>query len=215
MEPRLIKNTKTLTTHDWPEDMFIQGGAHGVVGVRSTGKSYTTAFVEAFPDTFIRGEGATITEAEDNAWKKYQRQLACSVHEYEARGYTNGLGICKKCGRSESDVFTGEQLGQFCFTCGVGTTYSCYSDKAYWDANMGWVRDPGRKEDKLNWYCEEHKLFKAERAAYDAIPTEPIKAEDIIAVLELISKPDFLDKAKAESDKKVASEEETETVGKE
>lgn len=206
MEPRLIRNTKVLTTHDWPEDMFIQGGEHGVVGVRSTGKTYTTAFVEAFPDTFIRGEGATIVEAEDMAWEKYQRQLACSAHEYEARGYTNGLGICKKCSRSESDVFTGEQLGQFCATCGVGTTYSCYSDKAIWDAEMGWIRDPATKEDKLNWYCEEHKLFKAERKAYEAIPREPIKPEDIIAVLEFLGKPD---------NNKVAEEESETLVGKE
>lgn len=188
MEPRLIRNTKVFTIHDWPEGILIQGGSHGIVGVRSTHTTYTTAFVEAFPDTFIRGEGETISEAEDDAWKKYQKQLSCEGHEYEARGYTNGLGFCKKCNRSQSRVFSGEQLGQFCFICGVGTTYSCYSDKAYWDAEMGWIRDPATKEDKVNWYCEEHKLFKAEKEAYDALPREPFSVEAMIEVLEVLGR---------------------------
>lgn len=187
MEPRLIKNTKVFTTHDWPEGMFIQGGEHGLVIARSKGETYITAFVEAFPDTFIRGEGKSITEAEDNAWEQYQKELSCGIHEYETRGYTNGAGFCKKCDQFQSKVFTGEQLGQFCIVCGVGT-YRCYSDKAYWDAEMGWVRDPGKKKDKVKWYCDEHKLFKAEKEAYDAIPNEPFSVEAMITVLEALGK---------------------------
>jgi hypothetical protein len=186
MEPRLIQNTKVFTTHDWPEGMFIQGGEHGLVITGSEGENYTTAFVEAFPDTFIRGEGKNITEAENSAWEQYQKVLSCGTHEYETRGYTNGAGFCKKCKQFQSKVFTGEELGQFCIVCGVGTTYSCYSDKAYWDTEMGWVRDPAKKEDKVKWYCEEHKLFRAEKEAYDDIPQELFSLEAMIAVLEIL-----------------------------
>lgn len=98
-----IKNTEHETRHPWPEDMFIQGGERGLV-ITGTGKpNYTTAFVEASPrGTFLRGEGATIAEAEDACWAMYQKVTACDGSgehgPYEARGYENGSGFCVKCG---------------------------------------------------------------------------------------------------------------------
>jgi hypothetical protein len=89
--------------HPWPEDTFLQGGARGVV-LSSTG-NYRTAFVEAFPTrprTFIRGEGATVPEAENEAWARWQTITSCPAHPdhgpFEARGYTNGSGFCARCG---------------------------------------------------------------------------------------------------------------------
>jgi len=106
---------------DWPEDCFVQGGGDGIVvskadfdkafsrldmvrGVlRLIAKKsaiYHTAFFEAFPespDTFIRGEGKTVEEAEENAWKQYTKITQCPGHEFEARGYKNGCGFCKRC----------------------------------------------------------------------------------------------------------------------
>lgn len=97
-----IKNTEHETTHPWPEGIFIQGGGSGLV---FSGKdSYTTAFVEVCPEgTFLRGEGATIGEAEDAAWAKYQTWINCDgtgePHgPWEARHYENGAGYCTRCG---------------------------------------------------------------------------------------------------------------------
>lgn len=108
--------------HPWPEGTFLQGGDKGVVFV-SDGTSYGTAFVEAHSGAhgFIRGEGATIADAEDDAWTKATRALECPGHEYEARHYKNGGGLCKHCGRFRSDVFTPTDLGLFCAACGEPT----------------------------------------------------------------------------------------------
>jgi hypothetical protein len=91
----------------WADDVYVQWGGKGVVFSKSKG-AYTTAFFEAFPKnhkTFIRGEGKDIAEAELDAFKQYQRHLACPNHEFEARSYTNGSGICKHCGLFMSKVF--------------------------------------------------------------------------------------------------------------
>ncbi len=91
----------------WEDDTYVPWGGKGLVLVKE-GESYTTAFFEAFPhnpDTFIRGEGRTVPEAEQDAWNKFQRIRACPGHEFERRGYTNGCGFCKHCNMSSSKAF--------------------------------------------------------------------------------------------------------------
>jgi hypothetical protein len=106
----------------WPHDCFVQCGGDGVVLPRNTittileggdmtpiakciagslPTTYRTAFFEAFPkfpDTFIRGEGATIEEAEMSCWRKYVKITSCPKHEFERRGRTDGYCYCKHCG---------------------------------------------------------------------------------------------------------------------
>ena len=106
---REIARTGQVARHPWPEDVFLQGGARGVVFQRGRDAKYYTAFVEAFPPrTFLRGEGATVAEAEDKCWEKYQRLADCPAHPdhgpFDARGYTNGAGFCTRCGSWFSDV---------------------------------------------------------------------------------------------------------------
>ena len=61
--------------------------------------SYRTAFVEAFPGTFLRGEGETIAEAEDACWAQYERLAACPHDQgFDRRSYVNGSGFCRRCG---------------------------------------------------------------------------------------------------------------------
>jgi len=120
-----------LCVREWPEDCFVQCGGNGIVvghgsfeemllstdPLKALGDeikkptSYRTAFFEAFPrnpDTFIRGEGKTIEEAEEQTWLKFQKYLACKGHEFEKRGYRNGAGFCKHCGMFGSKVFEPE-----------------------------------------------------------------------------------------------------------
>ena len=89
---RLVKNVRPAIRlqHPWPDDCFVQGGKSGIV--LSKAGNYTTAFVEASPrdpNTFLRGEGSTVEDAEDNAWAKLQQYLSCPSptgdHEYETR----------------------------------------------------------------------------------------------------------------------------------
>lgn len=122
-----------LCQHGWPDDCFVQCGGCGIVldtrvasiegmveGVKSLlegddkivkqqlAGSRTTAFFEAFPkalDTYIRGEGSTVEQAETHAWDQYQKRLACPQHEFERRGYKAGQGICKHCGLFNSKAF--------------------------------------------------------------------------------------------------------------
>lgn len=101
---RIIRNTQTEAVHDWPEDVMIQGGGDGIVFAK-TG-SYNTAFFEAFPaGTFLRGEGETLTAAEESCWQQYQVHIGCEHGPFERRQYTNGAGFCTKCGTWMNRVF--------------------------------------------------------------------------------------------------------------
>lgn len=128
-----IANTDVEAACDWPDGTFIQGGSDGLVLVRN-GDNYTTAFVEVHNDTigFIRGEGATIGDAEQEAWEKAQAVLSCESlarsgeHEWESRGYTNGAGFCKTCNRFGSQVFDVSEVGIPCYVCGVKTNWQTF-----------------------------------------------------------------------------------------
>ncbi|MFE6305001.1 hypothetical protein [Nocardiopsis sp. NPDC057823] len=107
----IIRNTTHEARHPWPEDILLQGGTSGIVfRDEADGGPYRTAFVEAFPGTaFLRGQGATVADAEDACWKQFLVWRDCDGSgqghgPYEARGYTNGAGFCAKCGIWESRV---------------------------------------------------------------------------------------------------------------
>lgn len=122
---------------EWPEDMFVQCGGSGLV-ISKSGDNYTTAFFEAFPKApscFLRGEGSSIEEAEEDCWNRYQKVLTCD-HEMERRDRTDGYGYCKHCSYS-SMVF--EPLTKCC-KCGKPS----YKVRDY----------------KGNYYCDKHKMNK-------------------------------------------------------
>lgn len=168
----------------WPEDCFVQCGGNGFVFTKKGAfeaamsnhekmeevvagvlldapvqtEHYRTAFFEAFPrdpNTFIRGEGVTIEEAEEKAWNKYQRHLNCTGHEYEKRGYRNGCGFCKHCGLFSSDVFEPDEI---CYLCGSKTyhgqtnanTWYCEScaDKVPEELFPAWKREMIKEDDE-------------------------------------------------------------------
>lgn len=182
--PAFIVRTGEPARHPWPEGTFLQGGTPFFKGGR-------VRFVEAFPPEggFFRGDAPTVAEAETQCWDKYQRSVACPEHDWDARGYTNGGGFCRRCGVFGTHVFTGEQLGQFCHTCGVGTTYDRYSLDAYWDpdASFTGIVNPGPDEDRV-WFCEQHAPCRAESEAKLARLSEPISDEAIAAVLQGIAR---------------------------
>lgn len=85
----------------WPDDCMVQWG-NGIIPA--------TPFFEAFPKgTFIRGEGQTFEDAEQNAFAKYERDLACNHVWGRQRPdgvlYTNGAGWCRKCSGFRSKMF--------------------------------------------------------------------------------------------------------------
>lgn len=100
------KDKEHVPSADWPDDCTVQWGASGVVFSGSDVR--TTAFFEAFPagGGFIRGEGATITEAEANALDQHVRSAACEHHWGRRRimaegghvDYLNGGTFCRRCG---------------------------------------------------------------------------------------------------------------------
>lgn len=121
-------NSSAVARHPWPEDCGIQGGESGVVftsgtmsGALSDPKKalqvvvapetlphYRTAFFEAFPknpQSFLRGEGKTLEEAEDACWRQWERIMACPGHEFERGRYRQGQGICRHFGLYGSRVF--------------------------------------------------------------------------------------------------------------
>lgn len=118
--------------HPWPADCAVQSGGHGLVLGPTT---RITAFFEAFPSepkTFIRGEGATVEDAEDAAWARWVRVSAGDhEHRWETRGYRNGAGFCAECGLFASGVFDLAEIGSVCEVCGVGTYWSEVDGKLY------------------------------------------------------------------------------------
>ena len=118
----------------WLEIHTVQWGDSGVV--LSNKGNYRTAFFEVFSKVdpgFVRGQGATVAEAEEAAWQKTVKACKCQNHEFERNGYRNGLGICKHCGMSKSDVFPPSTR---CTICDIPTYWTC--------------------DEEDNWYCEKH-----------------------------------------------------------
>jgi len=143
-EKAYIRNF-TDSKYDWPEGL-LQGGENGVV-VSPKG-NYKTSFVEIFVDnTFIRGEGETLEEAETDCWNKYQDRNLCPGHEWEPRGLKNGGGYCKNCNIFGMNVISIEEVGEHCAVCGKATFYH-FSHKT----NL--------------YYCEEDYPLKVEQARY-------------------------------------------------
>lgn len=134
---RFIDHGRYELVHPWPADVDVQGGRRGVVitGVMS----YRTAFVEVFPTdprTVIRGEGATLEEAEDAAWARFVRVTTPDhEHTFEQAGYRNGAGVCSTCGLFQSGVFDLAEIGSTCTICGTGTYYCVIGDSLYCEAH--------------------------------------------------------------------------------
>lgn len=157
---------------NWPEDCQVQAGGSGIVSetdpfsdplkailtvatghIPKGSKSYITAFFEAFPhdpSTFIRGEGATVAEAEQHCWNNYQKILNCTKHEFERRHYKNGYGVCKHCNLGIAKCF--EPL-EHCSICKIPTYFMCDIDNIYYCKDH-YLQIP---EDKLS---AMGKLFK-------------------------------------------------------
>jgi hypothetical protein len=152
--------------HPWPDTTRVSAG-QGIVFRRNAKEgepsSYGTLFMEVYPPgaAFIRGEGETPQACEDAAWAKYQLALHCSDqsgrHTWESRGYTNGAGFCSRCNTFGSRIFTGEQLGQFCRVCGIGTTY--HSDK-------------NEVTNETSFLCQDH--YEEHKSARNSTSDHPL-----------------------------------------
>lgn len=140
MKVRMSSGPEYDSKYEW--NCFCQGGGNGIVLPSNSfnkvfnsdkpleqlaeesldDETYFTAFFEAFPknpNCFLRGEGKTIEDAEENCWQKYQKILNCN-HEMERRGRTDGYAYCKYCSYS-STVF--EPLTKCC-KCKTPTAYA-------------------------------------------------------------------------------------------
>lgn len=135
---------------DWPEGAFLQCGKKGVVISRTKDKpSYQTAFFEAFPQnpaTFIRGEGETVELAELNAFKKYEKIMACEGHEFKRRGESES-GSCTKCGLFMSDIFPPVHA---CVECGKKEVNYSHGEKYYCREHFVQVTDKLKENYNLS-----------------------------------------------------------------
>lgn len=114
----------------WGEDCFLQCGENALEINGAT--SRRTAFFEAFPrvlDTFIRGEGETLEDAEEQAWISYSLIKACPKHEMVRGPYTNGAGYCIHCKMFQSSAFVPLTV---CCICGTPTNHSMDIDRGFY-----------------------------------------------------------------------------------
>jgi len=142
---------------NWPDTCTVQCGDGGIVFTKQTMEDalsnakatvlntldiaihnkqqneefYRTAFFEAFPqnpETFIRGEGKTIEEAEMDCWAQFEKIIRCKQHEFERKGRTDGYAYCKHC--KLSGMFL-ECLTKCCI-CNEPTNYCTDTEKKYY-----------------------------------------------------------------------------------
>lgn len=103
-------------------EIYVQGGNGIVIGFKDSGPPRRTAFVECFPEgTFIRGEGATVAEADEDCWAKLRAYLDCPGHAWVPNKPDQPAGTCSLCRTRRSDAFTAEELGLSCTRCSAPT----------------------------------------------------------------------------------------------
>lgn len=85
----------------WPEKVQTQ---HGKKGIKvSKNGNYTTAFFEVFninvTDSYIRGEGKTVEDAERKAFNRYDKMKECNEHDFRRVGETVNAQciLCNSC----------------------------------------------------------------------------------------------------------------------
>lgn len=110
---------------DWPKDCAAQCGGGEIDGI---GKN---CFFEVFfKDFYVRGEGPTKIEAENDAWKKYMNYESCD-HEFKRHSDSQDKGKCTKCGLLKSGIFEILTCCAVCNKKGVaqysnGIGFTCY-----------------------------------------------------------------------------------------
>jgi len=131
----------------------------------TTGNAFFEVFSD-FPSTFIRGEGATVEEAEVMAWNKLVRASRCPEHEFERRGYKNGVGFCKHCGMLKSEAF---EPSEKCEICGVATYHSIDTDgKVYCETHVDMIPDE-KASSSLLWLRRERESPTLDKLTSDDI----------------------------------------------
>jgi hypothetical protein len=110
---RTYRSEGHVPSVNWPEDCHVQWGGSGLV-LKADGGAYGTAFFEAFPPEggFFRGEEESIAEAEADCLAKYERFTRCD-HLWGRGRYTNGGGICRRCGAFMTRFRPIPRLGAF------------------------------------------------------------------------------------------------------
>ena len=110
---RTYRSEGHVPSDRWPEDCRVQWGGSGIV-LRREGGAYGTAFFEAFPSGggFFRGEGPDLAAAEADCLAKYERFTRCD-HLWGRGRYTNGGGVCRRCGAFMTRFRPIPRLGAF------------------------------------------------------------------------------------------------------
>src|SRR5690606_6235371 len=102
----------------WPDDCLVQWGGSGIVVAPN--RTYRTAFFEAFPKDgagrFIRGEGATIEDAEIAAFGKWKRQHDCFLSGGHRWG--RALRIPPRGDKTDVETRDGKSFGVLVYTNG-------------------------------------------------------------------------------------------------
>jgi len=102
----LPSDTDYTPTQAWPEDAYIQWGRY------PNGSAFFEVFLDKGP--MLRADKSSLAAAEADAHRQYLEATACD-HSWgrvrlDADGtvsiaYTNSMGVCRKCGYSNSNVF--------------------------------------------------------------------------------------------------------------
>lgn len=159
--------------HPWPDDCTVQWGGHAPTE-RSPSLRF---FIEVFPaGTYIRAESATsLGEAENRAWARHQRELACPGHEWVPSGdgqkdRKDGVGWCRLCNRFESNVLP---VRTICEGCGcIVRLWSPRLCRPCWEGEPDERLTPSERESRTSlrnlerWEAQirqgEHELFDVE-----------------------------------------------------
>lgn len=190
-------------TKEWSEDCFVQcgGGKQGLGLVIDTKNKrvYRTAFFEAFPKepkTFIRGEGETIEDAENNAWNKYQAILNCEQHDFERFQSTHGK--CKHCALVLTNYFPPENECKVCGMKHVG--YTLDNEESYCQKHfIEFVKNPQNDLDEI---CNKYNYDDDDKDFYSRFYKQKVRIIEILEEYGLNDKdiPDYQKALKIEDE---------------
>jgi len=94
---------------------------HGSGDMRPTKVDFEVFLPIGGAKTLIKEEADSADEAENRAWRRFERYAACPGHEFEARDRRNGTGYCVYCGMLGHDVIAPRDA---CLICGEPTWHT-------------------------------------------------------------------------------------------
>jgi hypothetical protein len=139
------------------------------------------------PQTFFTRDGDNFADAEDKAYEHLGRIRACPHHEFERRGFRNGVGFCLHCDLCSPHAL--EPL-ESCALCGCTTYFAQRGKKSYCESHapdgsfLQAVETEGEKATPEFAKCELEVAVAHDASDYRGVVSSIFRTFGFVGVLE-------------------------------